>query len=461
MSHGAGIVTNATKSTTKGALTQAEVWGKIGDIQKGLSGLSSHLDMLDKALRTHAPSTVMGPDVVDIPAIQRDIENSSSLYDAVFNNLDNQTSLRNNAKAAIAQFTSQCVLSEFHRLGSNIEYNISSMSSFSSIQQVMADSTGTMGTLSSYITDLQVHREAKNKDKEFTAVGYMEKENSAVIDRFDKAASSNSIHLTSVEDGKKLKQEISDRRSTLSSGGKLTLESLEANKDKMDELSKYDFLANGNILDAKRQLIAFYSENSVLPKEYKDTTSIPITHIVPPHVEKGKGKELAKIARLYITKFVAEFYTVHRFVDRCLTEFDTVKGTFWEPPKIPYKDVPEIELATYTAQSQKIWDMLDSGKSLDPKICSLITQPCMKGRYGTFKVEGEKGNGVHALWVLMMRYRACDDKHARKLRQVLADSPNLFRNPKHGMQHAVEVCSQVIRECLILGIKVTWDTING
>ena len=63
------------------------------------------------------------------------------------------------------------------------------MSSFSSIQQVMAESTGTMETLSSYIIDLQVHREAENKDREFTAVGYMEKENSAVIDRFDKAAS--------------------------------------------------------------------------------------------------------------------------------------------------------------------------------------------------------------------------------------------------------------------------------
>ena len=57
MSHGASIVTNATKGAAKGALTQAEVWGKIGDIQKGLSGLSSYLDMLDKALRTHAPST--------------------------------------------------------------------------------------------------------------------------------------------------------------------------------------------------------------------------------------------------------------------------------------------------------------------------------------------------------------------------------------------------------------------
>ena len=174
----------------------------------------------------------------------------------------------------------------------------------------------------------------------------MEKENSAVIDRFEKAAESNSVHLTAVEDGKQLKKQIADRRKTMSSNGKLTLETLEANKEKMEELSKYEYLANGNVIDAKRQLIAFYSDHSVLPKEIKDTTSIPITHIVPQHIEKGKGKELAKVARLYITKYVAEFYAVHRFVDRSLTEFDTVKGIFWEPPKIPYEDVPELERAT-------------------------------------------------------------------------------------------------------------------
>ena len=75
----------------------------------------------------------------------------------------------------------------------------------------------------------------------------------------------------------------------MSSNGKLTLESLEANKEKVEELSKYEYLANGNVIDAKRQMIAFYSENSVFSKEFKETTSIPITHIIPQHVEKGKG----------------------------------------------------------------------------------------------------------------------------------------------------------------------------
>ena len=302
MSHGASQVTRATQSTTKARFTQAEVWEKVSEVQKEIGVLTARFAMLDKALRSFAPSSVMGPDVVDIPAIQRDCENSSSLFHAIFNNLDNQSSLRNNAKAAVSQFTSQCVLSELHRLGENIEANISSMSSFSTIPQVMADTDESFQTLSNLLTDLKEHREAEMKDLEHTAVGYMEKENSAVIARFDKATQSNTIHLTAVEDGKQLKKEISNRRKTMSSNGKLTLEALEANKEKMEELSKYEYLANGNIIDAKRQLIAFYSENSVLPKEFKDTTSIPITHIIPPHIEKCKGKELAKIARLYITK---------------------------------------------------------------------------------------------------------------------------------------------------------------
>ena len=116
MSHGASTVTRATQSAAKGKLSQAEVWDKVSAIQNGLSGFREQFARLEMALRTHAPSTVMGPDVVDIPAIQRDCENSSSLFHAIFNNLDNQSSLRNNAKAAVSQFTSQCVLSELHRV---------------------------------------------------------------------------------------------------------------------------------------------------------------------------------------------------------------------------------------------------------------------------------------------------------------------------------------------------------
>jgi len=78
----------------------------------------------------------------------------------------------------------------------------------------------TLDTLSSHLIDLQEHNKAEKKGKEFTAVGYMEKENSAVRDRFKKAAQSNSVHLTAVEDGKQLKKEIADRRKTMSSNGK-------------------------------------------------------------------------------------------------------------------------------------------------------------------------------------------------------------------------------------------------
>jgi len=114
MSHGASTVTRATQGAAKASMTQAEMWDKVSAVQKGLLGLTLRFDMLDKALRAFAPSIVVGPDVVDIPAIQRDCENSSSLFNAMFDHLDNQSSLRNNAKSAISQFTSQFVLSELH-----------------------------------------------------------------------------------------------------------------------------------------------------------------------------------------------------------------------------------------------------------------------------------------------------------------------------------------------------------
>ena len=93
----------------------------------------------------------------------------------------------------------------------------------------------------------------------------MEKENSAVIDRFEKAAQSNLVHLNAVEDGKQLKKQISDRRKTMSSNGKLTLEALEANiyKDNMED--------NIQLLDIGYLVAMTGSDevNSFAIKEYK------------------------------------------------------------------------------------------------------------------------------------------------------------------------------------------------
>ena len=57
MSHGASTVTKATRGAAKGGLSQAEVWEKVSAIQKGLSGFRVQFDSLEKALRTHVPST--------------------------------------------------------------------------------------------------------------------------------------------------------------------------------------------------------------------------------------------------------------------------------------------------------------------------------------------------------------------------------------------------------------------
>ena len=57
MSHGASTVTRATMGAAKGGLSQAKVWEKVSAIQKGLSGFRLQFDSLEKALRTHLPST--------------------------------------------------------------------------------------------------------------------------------------------------------------------------------------------------------------------------------------------------------------------------------------------------------------------------------------------------------------------------------------------------------------------
>ena len=57
MSHGASTVTRATTGAAKDGLSQAEVWEKVSAIQKGLPGFRLQFDSLEKALRTHVPST--------------------------------------------------------------------------------------------------------------------------------------------------------------------------------------------------------------------------------------------------------------------------------------------------------------------------------------------------------------------------------------------------------------------
>ena len=59
MSHGASCITRATQGTAKARLTQAEVWEKVSEVQKGIVGLTARFNMLDKALRSFAPSTIL------------------------------------------------------------------------------------------------------------------------------------------------------------------------------------------------------------------------------------------------------------------------------------------------------------------------------------------------------------------------------------------------------------------
>ena len=116
-----------------------------------------------------------------------------------------------------------------------------------------------------------------------------------------------------------------------------------------------------------------------------------------------------------------------------------------------------IERDSYRQETKDLWDLLATGK-LEADPFSKLTQPCMRGRYGNVSVEGEVDNGVLAIWVLLMRYRKCDDAHTTHLIKTLSQSENLFRAPKSNIQKSVDSLGKVLKECVTLGVKVPWVT---
>ena len=68
--------------------------------------------------------------------------------------------------------------------------------------------------------------------------------------------------------------------------------------------------------------------------------------------------------------------------------------------------VPSWEQTAYNRQNQWLWDQLVSGHC-SADLIRLILRPTKRGYYNDVPVIGEEGNGVLALWALMMHFRKC------------------------------------------------------
>ena len=272
--------------------------------------------------------------------------------------------------------------------------------------------------------------------------------------RFRVAAESNEAQLREIEKARKLKKEVKERRDSLSSD--LTIDALDRNEKEMEKLEKYFTLADKREKFAKAALTDHYRKHYSNSKEDEKKS---VTYLVPKGIEKGKGAELAKTAPLWLKQNVTSFPTTFRFVDRTCKEFDSEKAVFWKPPllKDGLKEVPLIERDSYRQETKDLWDLLATGK-LEAEPFSKLTQPCMRGKFGNVSVEGEVDNGVLAIWVLLMRYRKCDDAHTTHLIKTLSQSENLFRAPKANIQKSVDSLGKVLKECVTLGVKVPWVT---
>ena len=174
-------------------------------------------------------------------------------------------------------------------------------------------------------------------------------------------------------------------------------------------------------------------------------------------LEKGRGSELATKATLWSKSNIEQTSAIHRYIMKSVKSFDSEKGLFWKSPlKTEVSTVvPSWEQKAYNRQNQWLWDQLVSGHC-NAELIRLILRPTKRGYYNDVPVIGEEGNGVLALWVLMMHFRKCNETYCLSLIDCLEKSESLFRSPKASIASSVKQVSTVLKECIDLGIQVPW-----
>ena len=431
-------------------LSTQEVWQYIGD----MAGQVGSLATLQSTLSASLLSTVMGPapraaDMTD--ELQAKIENDDDIKIYIKDELEEAK--WSAARDAIVGFVMESHTAFSNSLINSIDKYINENTTTNSLKSLLNENTKIISTLSPTLEALVRHREEEVSHGSDTARNTLERTCEETRARFRSAANSNSIHFKEIEKANKLKKEVKDRRDTLSTD--LSIEALDRNEKEMEKLEKYYTIAEKREKAAKSALVEHYRKHYSNSKEEEKNVS----YLVPKGIEKGKGSELAKTAPLWLKQHITSFPTIFRFVDRTCKEFDSEKAVFWKPPllKDGLKDVPLIERDSYRQETKDLWDLLATGK-LEADPFSKLTQPCMRGRYGNVSVEGEVDNGVLAIWVLLMRYRKCDDAHTTHLIKTLSQSENLFRAPKSNIQKSVDSLGKVLKECVTLGVKVPWVT---
>ena len=121
---------------------------------------------------------------------------------------------------------------------------------------------------------------------------------------------------------------------------------------------------------------------------------------------------MADKAKIWSKSHIKKTFVIHRFIVKATSHFDPEKGQYWKPPLLSdLSEVPDLERSQYKSQGQWLWDHLVAG-ALNPDLVKLILRPSKKGYYDDIPIIAEEGNGVLALWALMMHFRKCTGTEA-------------------------------------------------
>ena len=187
----------------------------------------------------------------------------------------------------------------------------------------------------------------------------------------------------------------------------------------------------------------------------KDSSERDTTFIIPMGVEKGRGEEAGLSALRYLKARIVQnfFWIAFPYVYRVVKDYH--KGQFWNPPTKAdgYATVPEWHRSEYSEASQHIWDALNTKANKDLMV--KIQTPLNLGYHGKTSVSCMEGDGVSALYAIMMHYRPCNSVHVRSLKHTMSNAYLLFR--KGDPEQVCNNLAHTIKECITLGVRLDWD----
>ena len=447
----------ATKSTPKGHLTEAEVWSNVTDLADKANAAAGLTSALDAALRECLVEAVMGPGSSEhrLPESESTIIRTAAMHDTDLNMNVLHSFIMNEvyhtaARASITRFAESQVARAKTDMLNELNARMNS-NGHPSLPNVLQDILTRQGDMTNILQVLQQHRVAEASMAGRTARSKLVSRRLEIEKEFDSSAEHNSKQLKAVVDCSKQIFQIEQEREVIESGGIVTI---RARKEDLKELSDLQQIAERRKTKSERDLMAYYEPDPGNVSAHKREESS--LKLIPQGLEKGKGGELADKAKIWSKSHIKKTFVIHRFIVKATNHFDPEKGQYWKPPSLSdLSDVPDIEKSQFRSQCQWLWDHLVAG-ALYPDLVKLILRPSKKGYYDDIPVIAEEGNGVLALWALMMHFRKCSETHCLSLIECLEQSQNLFRSPKANIASSVKQVASVLKECLDLGVQVPW-----